>query len=72
MNNAKESFIRKDEKNMGKCIDILKGEDKLIESGLSEKSKEELMKMAENMDGYRENLTKDQLIDIITSNLNDK
>lgn len=72
MNNAKESFIRKDEKNMGKCIDILKGEDKLIESGLLEKSKEELMKMAENMDGYRENLTKDQLIDIITSNLNDK
>ena len=69
MNNAKESFIRKDEENMGKCIDILKGEDKLIESGLLEKPKEELMKMAENMAGYRENLTKEQLIDIITSNL---
>ena len=72
MNNAKEDFIRKDEEGMAKSIDILKGEDKLIETGLLEKSKEELIKMAENMDGYKENLTKAQLINIITSNLNDK
>lgn len=72
MNNAKEDFIRKDEEGMAKSIDILKGEDKLIETGLLEKSKEELIKMAENMDGYKENLTKEQLINIITSNLNDK
>ena len=72
MNNAKEDFIRKDEEGMPKSIDILKGEDKLIETGLLEKSKEELIKMAENMDGYKENLTKEQLINIITSNLNDK
>ncbi len=72
MNNAKEDFIRKDEEGMAKSIDILKGEDKLIETGLLEKSKEELIKIAENMDGYKENLTKEQLINIITSNLNDK
>ncbi len=66
----KESFIIKSEEEMGKCIDILKGEEKLIKSGLLEKPKDELLKMLKTHPKYKESLSKDEIIQILTDNLN--
>ncbi len=44
-NNAKEDFIKKDELEMGKNIDIIEGEDKLILEGLEKKTVKELIEM---------------------------
>ncbi len=66
----KENFIKKDDKNLGASIDILNGEEKLIKDGLLEKTKEDLIKMAKNHPKYNDNLSKEQLIDILTDDLN--
>ncbi len=65
----KENFIIKDEEEMGKCIDILKGEEKLIKNGLLNKSKEELLSMVKSHPKYKECLSKQELIEILTDNL---
>ena len=67
---SKENFIKKDDKNLGSSIDILDGEEKLIKSGLLEKSKEQLIEMAKNNPKYNDNLSKEQLIEILTDDLN--
>ena len=65
----KENFIIKDEEEMGKCIDILKGEEKLIKNGLLNKSKEGLLAMVKSHPKYKECLSKQELIEILTDNL---
>ncbi|WP_317366883.1 hypothetical protein [uncultured Tyzzerella sp.] len=66
----KESFIIKDEEEMGKCIDILKGEEELIKNGLLSKSKDELLNMLKSHPKYKECLSKQEIIEILTDNLN--
>lgn len=65
----KENFIIKDEEEMGKCIDILKGEEKLIKNGLLNKPKGELLAMVKSHPKYKECLSKQELIEILTDNL---
>lgn len=67
--NNKERFIIKNEEEMGKCIDILKGEKNLIKTGLLEKPKDELLKMIKTHPKYKDNLSKDEVIQILTDNL---
>ncbi len=66
----KENFIIKSEEEMGKCIDILKGEESLIKKGLLEKPKDELLKMLKSHPKYKDNLSKEEVIEILTDNLN--
>nr|WP_317357410.1 hypothetical protein [uncultured Tyzzerella sp.] len=67
--NNNEVFILKSEEEMGKCIDVLKGEQNLIKGGLLEKSKEELLKMVKSHPKYKESLSKQEIIEILTDNL---
>ena len=67
--NNNEVFILKSEEEMGKCIDVLKGDQNLIKGGLLEKSKEELLKMVKSHPKYKESLSKQEIIEILTDNL---
>ena len=66
----KENFIIKSEEEMGKCIEILKDEESLIKKGLLEKPKDELLKMLKSHPKYKDNLSKEEVIEILTDNLN--
>ena len=64
---AKENFIKKDEYEMGKNIDINKGEDELIFEGLENKTVKELVEMVVKLRhlSYKDarKLRKEELID---------
>lgn len=62
-----ETFIKKDEENMGKNMDILKGEENLILNGLEKKTVKELIEMVVNLKhlSYKDakKMRKEELID---------
>ena len=68
-----EKFIKKDDEQLGKSINILDGEDSLIKNGLQEKTIDELIKMAVNLKKLNYNdaskLTKNELIKKLTDDL---
>ena len=64
-----EKFLSQGDKGLGNSIEIIDGEEKLIRDGLLDKSREELMEMAKDKPSYKEDLSKEQLVELLTDNL---
>lgn len=64
-----EAFLSQGDEGLGNSIEIVEGEESLIRDGLLEKTREDLIEMAKNNPNYKENLSKEQLVDLLTADL---
>ena len=64
-----EAFLSQGDEGLGNSIEIVEGEENLIRDGLLEKTREDLIEMAKNNPNYKENLCKEQLVDLLTADL---